>query len=283
MNQYAKLSISGIQVKHSAKLEDNQIILTDIGGEYIIKPVPVGTFKNLSATPANEHITMQLANQVFNISTPANALLNFNDGEPAYIVKRFDVLPNGKKLLQEDLAQLSGRTEENFGKNYKYDFSYEEIAIILKEFIGAYPVVIENFFSIILYNYLICNGDAHLKNFSVFRNEEFGDYTLTPAYDLLNTSLHVPDESDMALDLFKDNFMTEAYKHGSKYTQEDFRVFGNKIGISEKRVRKILDSFISKKSQAVQLLEISFLDQILKSQFIDSMVTRFERIKYTIE
>lgn len=280
LSQNVKLSISGIQVKHSAKIENGKITLTEKDGEYILKPIPIGTFKNLDATPANEHISMLMANKIFKINTPPNALMNFKDGEPAYLIKRFDVLPEGKKLLQEDFAQLAGRTEENFGKNYKYDYSYEEIAELMKKHISAYPVEIEKFFSLIVFNYIICNGDAHLKNFSVFRNEIFGDYTLTPAYDLLNTSLHVPNEGDMALDLFNDDFMTEAYKHGSKYTREDFFVFGKRIGLNEKRINKILDVFNQKQTPSAQLIEKSFLTDELKTQYIISMNERFDRMKY---
>ncbi|HEX2982029.1 MAG TPA: hypothetical protein VHO28_00655, partial [Ignavibacteriales bacterium] len=35
-----KLSISGAQVKFSLKLEENKFVLTEDGGEYILKPIP---------------------------------------------------------------------------------------------------------------------------------------------------------------------------------------------------------------------------------------------------
>ena len=111
-------------------------------------------------------------------------------------------MENGNKLLQEDFAQLANRSEENAGKNYKYDYSYEEMAELMKRYVAAYPVEIEKLYSLIIFNYLICNGDAHLKNFSLFRNEQFGDYTLTPAYDLMNSRIHINIEPDTSLDLF---------------------------------------------------------------------------------
>ena len=43
----------------------------------------------------------------------------------------------GKKLQQEDFAQISQVSEETKGKNYKYDFSYEKIAALMKEYVGA--------------------------------------------------------------------------------------------------------------------------------------------------
>jgi len=76
----------------------------------------MASFLNLDYTPANEHLTMQLAGQIFYINTPPNAFMRFRDNLPAYIVRRFDVLPDGNKLLQEDFAQVAGKTEENSGR-----------------------------------------------------------------------------------------------------------------------------------------------------------------------
>ncbi len=281
LNQGDRLSISGIQIKHSLKLGKNSLVLTNRGGEYILKPTPIGTVKNLKYTPANEHLTMQIAEQIFDIKTAPNAYMQFKDNEPAYIVKRFDVMANGEKLLQEDFAQVAGRSEENFGKNYKYDFSYEEIADLMKKYISAYPIEIEKFFKLLIFNYLVCNGDAHLKNFSVFRNIEFRDYTLTPAYDLLNTSLHISNEKDTALELFKDDFMTESFRYGSKYAKDDFYEFGIRIGIVESRVKKIYEGFLDKEEGIKILIEKSFLPEELKEMYLESVLSRVNRLKYS--
>lgn len=275
-----KLSISGVQVKYSLNFKEKQLILTEQGGKYIIKPIPYGSFQKIEYIPANEHLTMQIANQIFNINTPPNALMLFKNKEPAYIVKRFDILDNGKKVLQEDFAQVANKTGENAGVNYKYDFSYEGIAQLMEKNIAAYPVEVEKFYSLVLFNFLTGNGDAHLKNFSVSRNEKFGDYTLTPAYDLVNTNLHIPNEAETALDLFEDGYITEAYKSGSKYTREDFYVFGKRIGIKESRTKFILDKFCGKEDAIKNLVANSFLSDELKSSYIEILTRRRERLKY---
>lgn len=274
-----RLSISGVQVKYSLSLEEKELKLTEERGNYIIKPVPYGSFKHIEAIPANEHLTMQIAGQVFNINIPPNTVMFFANEEPAYIVKRFDILDDGTRLLQEDFAQVADKTEENSGKNYKYDFSYEKIAELMKKYIGAYPVEVEKFFSMVVFNYLICNGDAHLKNFSVFRNEQFNDYILTPAYDLMNTNLHVPNESDTALELFKDDFMTEEFKAGSKYTREDFLVLGKRSGIKDQRINNIIDRFIGSGDSVNQLIEKSFLTDELKAEYISMVDNRRQRLR----
>ncbi|TVR87804.1 MAG: type II toxin-antitoxin system HipA family toxin, partial [Saprospirales bacterium] len=114
----SRLSISGVQRKYSVVLEKNRLRLTGEGeqGQYILKPVP-GAGKNPEQMPANEHLTMQIARQVFRIETAENALVFFKNGDPAYMTKRFDVSEKGEKLGQEDFASLAGRTPQTHGEN----------------------------------------------------------------------------------------------------------------------------------------------------------------------
>lgn len=275
-----RLSISGIQIKHSLCLENSELVLAEEAGEFILKPIPSGVFENLNEVPANEHLTMQIANQIFKIDTAENAIIFFADNEPAYITKRFDILNDRKKLLQEDFAQIAGKTEETNGKNYKYDFSYEEIAELMKTHVKPYQIEVEKYFRVIVFNYLFSNGDAHLKNFSLSRNEVYGDYLLTKFYDLLNTSLHVPHESDMALDLIKDDFRTEAFPYGSKYTKPDFKEFARRIGINEVRFNKIYIEMLSGTDQVKKLTSSSFLREDLKESYYKSYLDRLDRLKY---
>ncbi|HCY75813.1 MAG TPA: type II toxin-antitoxin system HipA family toxin [Ignavibacteriales bacterium] len=275
----SRLSLSGIQLKHSLRLEKNKLVLTEENGQYILKPISSGQFENLDQVPANEHLTMQIANQVYKLNTAANGIIFFADGEPAFISRRFDVLKTGKRMLQEDFAQISERTEDTHGKNYKYDFSYEEIGELIKKFVNAYPVEIEKYFRIILFNYLFSNGDAHLKNFSLYRSEIYGDYLLTPFYDLINTSLHVPGESDLALDMFKEGFETKSYKASSKYTLPDFIEFASRLGINEKRMLKIFVEMLSGSEQVKFLINNSFLNDKLKVKYLESYNQKHKRLE----
>ena len=276
-----RLSIPGIQIKHSLKLEGNNLQLTERGGEYILKPIPSGQFENLDAVPANEHLTMQIAEQVFNIRTAVNGIIFFSDGETAYITRRFDVKKDGKRLLQEDFAQIADRSEDTNGINYKYDFSYEEIANLMMNSVASYKIEIEKYFRIILFNFLFSNGDAHLKNFSLYRNDEYGDYLLTPFYDLLNTSIHTPGESELALDLFKDDFVSQDYKFASKYPIEDFKEFGGRIGIRQDRTELLINEMKQNRAQVFKLIDSSFLSDELKIKYKKSYEERTARLNYS--
>lgn len=105
-----RISISGIQDKISLRLEKNRLVPAVGNGEYILKPTPsLEGIDYLKDVPANEHVTMQIAAQVFRLPTAINGMIFFSDGLPAYLVRRFDCSPDtGEKLHQEDFCQLSG-------------------------------------------------------------------------------------------------------------------------------------------------------------------------------
>jgi len=272
-----RLSISGVQVKYSMRLEGKDLVLTDKGGQYILKPIPAGHFKNLDQAPANEHLTMQIAGQIFKISVPPNAIIHFNDNSPAYLVKRFDVRPDGLKHQQEDFAQIAQITEETQGKNYKYDLSYEEIGSLIKNYISSHVIELEFFFRLIVFNYIFSNGDAHVKNFSAIQTDA-GDHILSPAYDLLCTRIHAPNESDMALLLFKDRF-TKAYDEVGFYTYDDFLEFARSLDMMEPRAIKILDEFNGKDSAIDKLIDASFLRDDLKEFYKHTYKDKLTRLK----
>jgi serine/threonine-protein kinase HipA len=65
-----RISISGVQEKFSVLLEKNKLRLTNEGeqGTHILKPIP-GFGKNADQLPANEHLTMQVARQVYGLES----------------------------------------------------------------------------------------------------------------------------------------------------------------------------------------------------------------------
>ncbi|MCE9615379.1 MAG: HipA domain-containing protein [Lentisphaerae bacterium] len=259
------MSISGIQDKISLKLVRGTLIPTEKDGEYILKPIPSADIPRFKAeVPANEHLTMQIASQIMGIASAVNACIYFADGEFAYITRRFD-RRGGVKIGQEDFCQLSNRTEETAGRNYKYDASYEEVGRILKQYGKAYPVDVEKLFARIAFNYVFSNGDAHLKNFSLFESE-FGDYVLTPAYDLICTSLHFPDEGRTALDLFN-AFETESFRQNAFYKRPDFLKLAEFYGVNLGRAKRCLDLLVNSKDRVLDLIGRSFLHDQAKADY----------------
>lgn len=274
-----RISISGVQEKMSLLLDKNKLRLTEQGeqGTYILKPIP-RDLKKVDQVPANEHITMQIASQVYGINTAENGIIFFKNGSPAYITKRFDVKTNGTKWGKEDFATLAGRTKDTAGPDFKYTFSYEEAAALIRKFVPAWRVEMEKFFCVVVFNYLFLNGDAHLKNFSLLESET-GDYFLSPAYDLINTRIHV-DDTDFALDkgLFEDNFESGTCRKTFHRGKDDFMEFAKRIGVGTDRIEKLLAPFIIKQEKVEMLVNRSFLSTPNKKGYLLEYGSRRNRL-----
>jgi serine/threonine-protein kinase HipA len=280
-----RISISGVQFKVSLRLEDGALVLSaERGGyEYLLKPPPRSfDIKHTEVVPANEHFTMQLARQVFGLRVAACALFQFASGEPAaYLTRRFDVLPTGERLLQEDFAQLTQRSRATHGGNFKYKGSHEEIAGLIRQHVRAALPALDEYFRLILFNYLVSNGDAHLKNFSLYRQPS-GEYGLTPGYDLLNTSLHVQDGNGLALDLFADDYETPSFAANAYLAYDDFLEFGIRIGLPVSRVRRVLADIAGHEAATEKLLARSFLPSAMQAQYAASLASRRQRLRYSL-
>lgn len=275
MDNRKRISISGVQEKLSMILEKNVLRLTKEGeqGTYILKPIP-RDLKKVDQVPANEHLTMQIAKQVYGINSAENAIIFFKDGSPAYVTKRFDVKPDGTKLGKEDFATLAGKTKDNAGPDFKYEYSYEELGRLFRKYAPAWRIEIEKYFTLVLFNYAFSNGDAHLKNFSLIESRS-GDYILSPAYDLVNTRIHV-DDTDFALnrELFVDGFQSPTWKSKGHAAVIDFIEFGKRIGINEIRNKILLQPFLERQGLVESLVGRSFLNEAEKRGYLLHYNTR---------
>ena len=276
-----RISISGAQIKFLLRFNWKKLEPTDRAGTYILKPATSMRFRLFRDMPANEHVTMQMAKQIFKMNVAESALMEFSSGEFAYLTKRFDVRKDDTRIHQEDFAQVADVCSQNAGSNFKYgSFSYEEIAGLIKQHVSAYIVAAEEFFRIILFNYLVCNGDAHIKNFSIYSPNKEGVFVLTPAYDLLNTSLHTSDER-MALDLFADeeNYESEFFSANGFYGAPDFMEFAKRIGIVEKRAGRFIREITSHLDEMNEMIDASFLSEEAKVKYKECIHDRARALK----
>lgn len=272
-----RISISGVQEKYSLRLEKNSLHLTDTGGTHILKPIPSGRLLSVENLPANEHVTMQMARQVFNIKTADCGLLFFEDGSPAYITRRFDYKADGSGKYQvEDFASLLSKSPEREGDDFKYNASYLDIAQKIHQHTAATTVVLREFFRLVVFNYLVANGDAHLKNFSLMETDQ-GDVVLSPAYDLLCTGLHI-DDSRIALHegLYEKDYEEDSYAGFGTYTGTSFIVFGEKMGLPRKLASAEITKLMAGVPGAIELIERSFLSKEARKKYIDIIQGRLK-------
>ena len=274
-----RISVSGVQEKFPALIDGEQIRIAKDNepSTYILKPTPWDpTLSDRKFIPVNENLTMQIASQVYGIVTAANGLCFTENGQRVYITRRFDVLPDGSKLAMEDFAAVVGRNEQGDGENFKYEGCFEDIAVAIKNNVSAWMVDIERFFELVVFNYIYANGDDHLKNFSLILQGE--DYRLAPAYDLLNTSLHV-NGNDFGLDggLSPNIERSEVYIKTGHPCRLDFERFAQRIGIVGIRAEKILDNYVSLPEKSIELINKSLLTEKLKRKYIRIVKERIIR------
>ncbi|MCT7576763.1 HipA domain-containing protein [Aliarcobacter butzleri] len=279
-----RMSISGVQDKISLTFEKKDLVPTAINGKYILKPISSGDghIQNEKDVVANEHLSMLISKQIFKIQTANCGLIQFSDGELAYITKRFDYDDiSGLKYDQEDFAGIMGITPSSHGENYKYDAcSYLDCARMIKKYVASSIVSIEDFFKRVILNYLICNGDAHLKNFSLYSKSDSSEYFLTPNYDLLNTRFHINEKyGDMALELLDE--YTPTYEKYGYYTYDDFKTFANYIDLKEVRFNKIMNFIEDSYPKVEELIDKSFLSESAKEFYRSSYKDRVKRLSFS--
>ena len=268
-----RISISGVQEKFSVTLEKNKLRLIKEGekGTYILKPIPAAG-KRPEQMPANEHLTMQIARQVYGIETAENALMFFKNGALAYITKRFDYAESGAKLAQEDFASLAEKMPQTHGEHYKYLGNYLELFELLKAKVPAYKLEAPKLFKLLVFNYLFSNGDAHLRNFSLLETP-MGDYRLSPAYDLLNSRIHI-DDKDFALE---DGLLPRNLAQGKIVNQ--FAVLAEKAGINQKMYERTISQMLTQSDAVQKLVNASFLDEKTKKNYWQAYQGRLKQLQ----
>lgn len=220
------VAVPGVQPKLSIHMEssgtnrDARFTLVGMEGGYILKP-PVERFPEM---PELEHLTMCMARD-FGIQTAACGLIPLDDAQLCFITKRMDRIGTAK-LHMEDMCQLTDRLTEQ-----KYRGSMEQVGKAILRHCTNPVFDVMRFFDLTIFCFLIGNADMHLKNFSLLY-EPGGEVALSPAYDLLPTTLLLPeDKEEMALTL-----------NGRKrrLTRKDFFQFGASLKLTTKQIENAL-------------------------------------------
>ena len=276
-----RISISGVQPKYAMVEEGGQLRFAKEGeqGRFILKIAPVERhILDRASVPANEWLTMHIAELVYSIPTAKNCLCFFRNGEIAYLTRRFDVQPDDTKWLQEDFAAIANISKDTHGEDYKYDaLSYADCAPLIDQHVNAAAVEKLKFFRIVCFNYLSCNDDAHLKNFSLM-SRDGNDYFLTHAYDLLNTQLHLAEPRIFALK--KGLYSGMKIDDTHSITGESFVEFGRRMGLSETLVSRELSAFCKEYPTVFQMVSDSPLSDLLKEFYFNCFDFRRKTLSF---
>lgn len=255
------VTVPGVQPKLSLGWIKNEIedshkgrltILNALDGHYILKP------QNASypEMPENEHLSMKLA-ELFKIEVVPSSMIRLKSGELCYLTKRIDRGANGEKTHMIDFLQIMELED-------KYKGTMERLGKQIGELSENTLLDKLRFFEITIFNYIIGNNDMHLKNFSMYHTDI--GWVLSPAYDLLNVKLIIPDDKeDTALMLGgkKENF-NKSY----------FNRFGESLKLNKKQIAVVYKKLEKWLPKSQNLIKESFLSVENRIKYLEQVKTK---------
>ena len=225
-----RFSLAGVGLKFSMRQEGDRLVLPahGKGGDWIVK-TPDGSYPGLVT---NEAAVMRLASDV-GIEVPEVYVRHRDqvdelgegawpsDEDEAYVVRRFDRRAEGRVHI-EDFAQVLGRSGIGEGK---YRSTVETVAAIAYR--GRDRASLREMVRRSVFNLLVGNGDAHLKNWSlIYPDRKIA--RLSPAYDLVCTAVY-PHQDDLGLPFFGTARISEISRGHFARLQAGLKVEGGDV------------------------------------------------------
>ena len=187
---YLKTSLAGMQPKVS--IPNSNTVQSDSTVQQ--KDLIVKSFDaEFPLLTVNEFVCMQAARQC-GLEPPQTYLA---ENLETYVVERFDKSNDGTKLGYEDFTTLMKKSND---PNAKYTSSYETLLKATYLYTGS-AAEVEKMYKYIVFNCLIGNGDAHLKNFALQYSSDMKNIFVSPPFDITHTLIYESIDNQMALKL----------------------------------------------------------------------------------
>ena len=222
----------------------------------------------LDGIVTNEQLSM-LAARKCGIDISESFIVNAGkgiDSEVLFATKRYDriidetspMIGNLKRpyrIHQEDFAQAMGIA--SFEKYEREDRNYaEKMFEIIRNYTRSPLEDQLRLWNRIVYNFVLGNTDAHIKNYSLLYDPHMEGISLAPAYDMLSTVIYESATRDMS-------FNIGGIRNLDSIDEERFKLMASRVGIGEKiamtNYHKVLDRFENAvKESAQELQELGF-------------------------
>ena len=200
----------------------------------------------------NEFVCMQAA-QHCGLEPPKTYL---SENLETYVVERFDKSNDGTKLGYEDFTTLMKKSND---PSAKYTSSYETLLKATYLYTGSTSEV-EKMYKYIVFNCLIGNGEAHLKNFALQYSPDMQNIFVSPPFDITHTLIYESIDNKMALKLAGSKMFPDL-SHLIKLAESDhFRI---------RNLKEIIESF----SENI----LDYLHTSNEVQLFDGLRTSIER------
>ena len=170
-----KNAISGVQPKTLAIVKDKESLVLK---EHIIKTW-------------GDEFPYLAENEFFCLNALASAgveipKIHISKNKRFLLVEKFIYKEDQSLWGFEEIISLMDKNRDK-----KYSGSYEQVAKVVYNFSTNKRRSMEQFFKTIVMNYLLKNGDAHLKNFGLLFSDDFNEIKFAPAYDVVNTVVYI--------------------------------------------------------------------------------------------
>jgi len=244
-------------VNRGGKHEPSKFTIVGLWGKYIFKPQSA-RYPHL---PELEDLTMKMA-EVAHIRTARHTLIRLADGSMGYLTLRMDRGKHGEKISMLDLCQLTNRLTE-----HKYYGTYQQLAETIKKYSSAPMLDVQRFWELVLFSWMTGNSDMHCKNFSLI-DRGGGEYTLSPAYDLLAVLLADPaDTEEMAM-----TFTLGGEKSG--FDRNTFMAAFTQSGIPATVAEKMINRMTGHLPRWKEIIHHSFLPEEMKAAYYSLLEKR---------
>lgn len=171
--------ISGVQPKVLAQIENKATLKLE---DYIVK----SWGDEYPELALNEFLCMEVVKEA-DIPIPD---FYISDDKKLFIMKRFDIKNDGTYLGFEDMCVLQAKQRDD-----KYEGTYEQVVKTIKTFVSPKykKNALRKFFKMTVLNFLLKNGDAHLKNFGLLY-DGIKDIDLAHTYDVVTTTIYIKND-----------------------------------------------------------------------------------------
>ena len=201
----------------------------------------------LDAIVTNEQLALQTAARC-GIETAKSFIINTGAGEDRDVLlatERYDrrfvpeglrigTLPRPQRLHQEDFAQALGipaaEKYEREGQHHLRDM----FALLRRA--SSDPIADQmKLWDLLVFDWLIGNTDAHVKNFSLLYSPNQKSIRLAPAYDIVSTSIYEQSTREMAFRIGGASLL-------EKIDREAFRLAAREAGLGERMALRRFDA-----------------------------------------
>ncbi|MFT4008424.1 MAG: HipA domain-containing protein [Nocardioidaceae bacterium] len=246
-----RAALPGVQEKTSAAMIN--LPVARAGERFILKLNPVADFPHLVE---NEAFFLAAARES-GLTVPPFELVADREGAVGLLVQRFDRVTVDRELRAlavEDGCQASDRPPAD-----KYRLSAERVFAALANVCDAPLVAARDLIRQLAFAYLMGNGDAHAKNFSVLQQVK-GEWAVSPAYDVPCSQVY--GDTTMALRV--------GTRTNSDLGADDFVMLGSGLGVPDRATRRVLSELVARADR--------WLPDLTDLPFDDARVAKLRRV-----